>query len=159
MKVIFLDIDGVLAIFKTWMLYGSVFSNTPSVKNKLDPYGVEFIKLLELMGVKIVLSSTWRKGKTLAKLRKILGINLHDKTCEHPFTGSVRGDEIHIWLKDNPQVTQFCIIDDDSDMLPYQMAHHVKTAYADGITHECMLKVCGILGIDPKSLRDVRTTK
>ena len=38
MKVIFLDIDGVLAIFKTWMLYGSVFSSTPGVKNKLDPY-------------------------------------------------------------------------------------------------------------------------
>ena len=38
MKVVFLDIDGVLNSRKTMLLHGSVFIDTPRVREKLDPY-------------------------------------------------------------------------------------------------------------------------
>ena len=127
MKVLFLDIDGVLNSRKTALLHGSVFKTTEGCSEKLDPYGCLFIKRLHQHGVKIVLSSTWRGGQwTEQELESFFMFPIHSRTCWHPFKGSVRGDEIKIWLNEHPEATHYCIVDDDSDMLVEQMDCFVK---------------------------------
>jgi hypothetical protein len=50
-----------------------------------------------------------------------------------PVLNTHRGEEIEYWLQEN-WVDRYCIIDDDSDMLPEQMPYFVKTS--DNIDHE-----------------------
>ena len=153
MKVLFLDIDGVLAIFRTWMIYGSVFHGDKNLKTKLDPYGLEFIRKLEKLGVKIVLSSTWRKFVQLKDFSKDTGINFYDKT---EILNTIRGDEIKEWLLRHTQVTKYCILDDDLDFHPDQLKCLVRTKYADGITHSKMVSVCRKLAIDQMDVRKAK---
>lgn len=52
-----------------------------------------------------------------------------------------RGKEIEEWLSINPYgVTKYCILDDDSDMLPHQK--HFKTSFEEGgLTEEIAQQV------------------
>lgn len=152
MKVLFLDIDGVLNTFRTNLVYGAVLGRDIDAKDKLDPLAMDFLKLLIDNNVAIVVSSTWRLGRTVSELTDILGMKIHDKTCSFPFPGSVRGDEIKIWLDSNPGVSNYCILDDDSDMLDHQLAFFVKTNYKEGISYLNMLDVVKILNIDNSAI-------
>lgn len=132
MKVLFLDIDGVLCTYQTWFLHGSLFINSPDVGNKLDVFGVKFIEQLAKSGVKIVLSSTWRLGSSLEELNSIFTFPIYGKTdylCRE-----IRGVEIQKWIDEHPEVENYVIVDDDSDMLPEQMTNFVLTSYDEGIT-------------------------
>jgi hypothetical protein len=108
MKVIFLDIDGVLNCDKT---------RNP---RKL-PYIVDkkllrrFQKLLENTGAKVVLSSTWRVDPIGVYAAKYWGIPFIDVCPDRP--KSPRGNEITSWLKDHPKVSRFAVIDDEDDEL------------------------------------------
>lgn len=147
MKVLFLDIDGVCNSHKTWALYGH---STPVAKNcdyRLDPTVLRFLELLHKNGVQIVLSSTWRLGVTVEEAKDFINVPVLDLTCSYPFPESVRGDEIACWLKDH-EVEAYCIVDDDSDMLPEQLPFFVKTLYGDGLQYQGMLRVCEILGLE-----------
>jgi hypothetical protein len=44
-----------------------------------------------------------------------------------------RGEEIQAWLTENPDVTQFVILDDDSDMA-HLIDHLVQTDHKVGLT-------------------------
>ena len=151
MKVLFLDIDGVLAIFRTWMIYGSVFHGDKNLKTKLDPYGLEFIRKLEKLGVKIVLSSTWRKFVQLKDFSKDTGINFYDKT---DILNTIRGDEVKEWLDRHQEVTHFCILDDPTDMLFEQRNNFVQTSVETGVTGRVMFSVCNILKVGPYKLKN-----
>lgn len=158
MKVLFLDIDGVLNSFKTTLLHGSLFLGSPDVAKRLDPYGSLFIKRLTQHGVKIVLSSTWRKGSQFEELgSQAFDFEVVGRTCIYPFAGARRGDEIKVWLDEHPEVTHYCIIDDDSDMLPEQMSHFVRIEGTEGITFADMRKICTVLGFDVWDLAAYRT--
>src|SRR3972149_2836843 len=61
-RVIFLDIDGVLAPIRQWDRYGDLDPACIQVLNEIAARG----------GADIVVSSTWRYGKTVAELREIL---------------------------------------------------------------------------------------
>jgi len=148
-KVVFLDIDGVLNTHKSALLYGNLFIETPGVAKKLDPYGSLFIKRLTQHGVKIVLSSTWRMGERFKRLApQAFDFDILDRTAIYPFAKAIRGDEVQLWLDQHPEVTHYCIIDDDSDMLAQQFPHFVHTNRDEGITFANMAKVCAILGFD-----------
>src|SRR5580704_14598170 len=108
MKVIFLDIDGVLNCKKT------------SNPRKL-PYVVDrrllakFKQLIERTGAKVVLSSTWRYDPAGVFSAKHWGIPFMDLTPDLP--KRPRRDEILAWLKKHPRVTRFVVIDDEDDEL------------------------------------------
>src|SRR5262249_33820388 len=104
-RVIFLDIDGVLAPIRHWDRYGD-----------LDPSCVEVLNEIAARGrAEVVVSSTWRYGKTIAELQEILDAagftgSVLDKTPVGE-AGSHRGDEIAAWLAEHA-VESYVIIDD-----------------------------------------------
>lgn len=56
-----------------------------------------------------------------------------------------RGDEIKQYLDEHPEVTEFCIIDDDSDMEPF-MNRLIKTDSRNGLTFTDAEKVIQMFG-------------
>ena len=108
MKVIFLDVDGVLNCKKT------------ANPRKL-PYVVDrrllarFKRLLDRTGAKVVLSSTWRYDPAGLFSAKHWGIPFIGITPDMP--KRPRRDEIRAWLKKHPKVTRFAVIDDEDDEL------------------------------------------
>lgn len=136
MKILFLDVDGVLNSEDT-------FFRTKGERESLfviDPHMALLVaRIVEATGCQIVLSSSWRNhpdGVAVVERRvwKIL-----DKTCRSWYDKgndhhSMRGEEIQKWLDEHPEVTRYCILDDDSDMLPHQK--HFKTSWKVGLTAE-----------------------
>lgn len=105
MKVLFLDIDGVLNTPKMCGRFGFDF-----IDNVLVALVARIIKETE---AKIVLSSTWRvdeKDRSLV-VRELAyyGLTIHD--CTPVMTDLERRDEIQAWVKQNT-VTRFAILDD-----------------------------------------------
>lgn len=153
MRVVFLDIDGVLNTHKTNALFGPVICSHADAASKLDPLGVKFFNMLHKAGITIVLSSTWRLGRDIETMTMKVGIPIFDKTCAWPFANSCRGDEIKIWLDAHPEVTSYVIVDDDSDMLEEQLPNFVKTQYEEGLTYANMVAITKCLGFDIWDLR------
>lgn len=153
MKVIFLDFDGVLNSVSS-MIYNNRLllqglSDTPTHEsfNPIACSNLQYI-LEECPDVQIVVSSAWRKYKTLTALQEILktysGIS-ERMIGTTPVLDGYRGKEVESYLKDHPEITEFVIIDDDSDMNPY-MDRLVKTNSADGLSFVEAEKVIEMLG-------------
>ena len=108
MKVIFLDIDGVLNCDKT---------HNP----RKFPYVVDRTLLARLKRVlkatraKVVLSSSWRCDPVGLLAARHWGIPFWDLCPDKP--KSPRGKEMLEWLDHHPEVTRFAIIDDEDDGL------------------------------------------
>lgn len=162
MKILFLDIDGVLNIFSNnYDKYGSIF-HQPFVDNLKN--------IIEQTGAKLVISSSWRMDGiiTMRNMWKDRGLpgeiiditpNEYDvvKSGLKEFYDQVsRGDEIQLWLNNHlDEVISFCIIDDDIDMLESQLPYFVKCSnnidhedYLDigyGLTKQCAIKAIEIL--------------
>ena len=108
-RVVFLDIDGVLAPIRRWDRYGD-----------LEPACIHVLnEIVAGAGADVVVSSTWRYGKTVAELQAMLdaaGFNgsVIDKTPLGP-PGADRGDEIAAWLEEH-DVAGYVIVDDHANM-------------------------------------------
>lgn len=115
MKVIFLDIDGVLNSRK----YDAI--RTPADGN-IDTTRLALLQqLVEWTGACVVLTSSWRKhlnsaakaldetGRELACLFSGFGISLYGVT---PELGEHRAEEITAWCSAHPEVTKFAVLDD-----------------------------------------------
>jgi hypothetical protein len=87
--------------------------------------------------VKICISSTWKhhfgdkeyrlKSEQCGDALKLLGFKTGTFVGITPNKPSrIRGEEIKAWLDNHPEVVDYAILDDDSDMLPEQMKkfHH-----------------------------------
>jgi hypothetical protein len=137
MKIIFLDIDGVI---NSELYYKSV--NTKKKNwSRFDPKAVEMIKrLVEEFNARIVISSLWRFAmkKELAQELKASGlINFLDKDWQTPVLQlGHRGKEIKLWLDQHPDIVEYVIIDDDSDILEEHLTRFVKTEIHDGMQEE-----------------------
>src|SRR5262249_13422345 len=124
-RVIFLDFDGVLAPITRWDRYGD-----------LDPSCVELLNEIVAAGdADVVVSSTWRYGKTVAELQAMLDAqgfkgSVRDKTPTVD-GGATRGDEIAAWLAVH-DVSGYVIIDDHPDVGALQ-ARLVLTHPARGL--------------------------
>jgi hypothetical protein len=146
MKVIFLDIDGVLNSLRSAIRYGN-----------FDHFSREAVKALNILtdatGAKLVISSTWRIARKdyIDVLRangvmgEIIGAtpNLsHDQNgvC----VGVIRGFEIKVWLEDHPDVEDFIILDDDNDMGEL-LNHLVQTNPDVGLTFDDAKRAIGIM--------------
>jgi hypothetical protein len=164
MKVIFLDIDGVLnnEIFPNafWAICKQVDLKREQAKSlhkvvMRDEYGNLFcptaVKQLRWIvactGAKIVISSTWRSAglnemQTMWQMRDLPG----EVIGVTPFLNTPRGEEIAEWLREN-DVDSYVIIDDDYDMLPEQVDSFIKTNPTYGITFKDAERAVQILGI------------
>ena len=131
MKVIFLDIDGVMNAWETQPTKekgGMLSIHAPQLK--------QLQRIIEETGAKIVLSSTWRLYPDLKK--KVLDSGIHFIDCtpcmRRPVGTSIeyceRGKEIQDWLDRHPDVEDFVIIDDDNDMTEAQQSHYFRTTSA-----------------------------
>jgi hypothetical protein len=146
MKIIFLDIDGVLNsqnFFKTHKP-----NNDWKETDDIDRRAIAILNnILEKTNAKIVISSSWRIGRTLENLKlmaKIVGIHPEKIFSKTPVLNDKdRGFEIEAWLEQN-KTEKFVILDDDSDM-GNLMHHLVKTKSETGLTKELAEKVINLL--------------
>jgi hypothetical protein len=144
MKVIFLDIDGVLNSTRSCIAlngYGS-----PRRPWKLDPVAVNLLRYyVEKTGAYIVVSSTWRLGGAARAAGWFVNYGWFDApvldTTAKDF-GRRRGEQIQEWL-DAHDVEKYVILDDEDDMLTGQ--HLVRTDFDLGLTYADMKKVEGYL--------------
>ena len=137
MKVLFLDIDGVLNST------GRARNNIPY--SEFIPEGLKFLRYLVSHGVLLVVSSTWRIGRSLSQLSEILTVPVFATTPVSQ-SDSCRGDEIQQWLDLNER-PEYCIVDDDSDMLPNQRPMFVQTNHEYGMQSYHMAEICRVLSL------------
>ena len=109
MKVIFLDIDGVLNNSILLYHYGSDF---------IDEEMTElFAQVVKATGAKVVLSSSWRLEEKSKKMVEdalsVHGVRIMDSTPS--WLVRRRDKEISAWLDEHPRVTRYAILDDDPD--------------------------------------------
>ncbi len=137
-RVIFLDIDGVLAPIRRWDRYGDLDPACVHVLNQIVAGG----------GADVVVSSTWRYGKSAAELQEILdaqgfiGRVLGKTPTGGP--GADRGEEIAGWLAAHA-VSGYVIIDDHADMGDLR-THLVQTHPAQGLQPADAARAIAMLG-------------
>lgn len=133
-KIIFLDIDGVLNCNKTTRrtMSGYTFIGNRQLKN--------LKRIINATQAKIVLSSDWRydrddpryNGDYLELKAELMryGIQFYGFTPEIP--SAHRGAEIAQWLAAHPEVSNFVILDDRTDIEPNK-DHWVQTTMSHGL--------------------------
>lgn len=155
MKIIFLDVDGVLNSSRTAVAtggypwpneYGGILW-----PERLDQTAIALVrKACKAADAKIVLSSTWRLGWTIDDCKRFgeaLDLPIIDRTDN--LAGVLpRGHEIDLWLRDK-EVDAYAIIDDNSDMLTTQMPHFVKTSSDEGFGFANYLHLCSLMKVAP----------
>ena len=111
MKAIFLDVDGVLNSDEYFDSVG--YSDDDSIENEIDMNKIKLLKeAVDLTDAQVVLSSSWRYTRKAQSLRKLL-IENGIMTDVTPFLQNKRGLEIKTWLKNNSDVDDFVILDDE----------------------------------------------
>jgi hypothetical protein len=140
MKVIFLDIDGVLNSRR----YHPRRYFEPDLVARLN-------QITRATGAKIVISSARRRSHAYDELTQILrkaGVegDVIGRTGYDPrVCGRQRGDEIIEWLNLNPDVTRIVILDDRDDMRHIGPAL-VPTNPAIGLEDKHVHKAIAMLG-------------
>lgn len=144
MKVLFLDVDGVL--------------NCESTKERIGPEGGIFAsfvgidqRLLKLFQdwrrdkpIEVVLSSSWRTDERLMAHLKKHGLEWLDTTSNLGY----RGREIDAWLMEHDVGKNFAILDDIQQFYPWHHSHFVQTSYIHGLREKNLKKVEAILQLD-----------
>ena len=142
MKIIFLDIDGVLNSTGSYLYY---MRNEKNETESLCPIAVSnlnYIMEKTSTDVFIVISSCWRHFYNIELLRKIFkkqGFLFEEHIIDYTPTNmdrnDVRGEEIQRWLDGHKDVEKYAIIDDTDDMLESQMKNFFKTNPQDGLVY------------------------
>ncbi len=154
MKVIFLDIDGVLNSNRSAAALGGM--PWPGKKNErdwhfFDPVAIGLLqRACKETGAVCVLSSSWRNLMSLTDIQELaqhLGVSIVDRT--KPSAGDEpRGQQIQEWLLRHPHVVKWAIIDDDGDMLDCQIPNFVRTTFTEGMLFAHYMELTKILGIE-----------
>lgn len=133
MKVLFMDIDGVLNSERT--VYAS--KRFPKSFKHTDAFDWVAVGMLRRLcadyDVKIVLSSTWRAYYSAGEVADGLNLPVVSQT---PLLYEPRGVEIQKWLEDHPEVTKYAIVDDNGDMLTEQLPFFVQTDMRMGLSYD-----------------------
>ena len=136
-RVVFVDIDGVLAPIQRWDRYGELDAGCIGVLNDI----------VTGSGADVVISSTWRHGKTIAELQAMLRaegfIGTVIGVTPTGARGAGRGDEIAAWLAEH-EVSGYAIVDDHVDVGDLH-AHLVQTQPAHGLRASDAPRVIAIL--------------
>lgn len=139
MKVIFLDVDGVL--------------NHGNSKIKVEDDKIQFLKqIIDETGAKIVLSSDWRfwlgtDDRDVALLQeKLKGIGAEIVSSTPNSKHGYRGAEIYQWINEwqGETIDKFVILDDRDDIKPY-MNKFVQTSFNLGLQEKHVRKAIQLL--------------
>lgn len=175
MKVLFLDIDGVLNS-QNWFgymqyciknnMYNRVmnFVDTPDEYTEykltmLDDRAIANLnRIVDETGCKIVLSSSWRclwnpseNERTIEALKlKGFKYDFYGMTPRIPQRdfGQERGIEIQAWIDkelEKNEIESYVILDDDNDMLPEQMNNFILINNQYGLADIDVFKAIEIL--------------
>jgi hypothetical protein len=145
-KVLFLDIDGVLNGLRSVLAYGKYPLSLEELKTHADPVAVAMIRNLVLKhDISVVLSSAWRLHYDYKDVAEALGFPIIGAT---PSFAGIRGEEIQHWL-DHHLWANYVIVDDNDDMQENQMENFVQTSGEDGLSYRNLLKICSVLGVAP----------
>lgn len=136
MKVLFLDIDGVLNSEATTVHWNGFTGVDKELSTRL-------LNWLEGRGIDVVLSSTWRRHDDMLDGLREAGLAWIGRT---PFLNTIRGMEIKSWLEDHKGFENYAILDDSDDMLSEQMSRFVQTDYRVGLQDSDLLKLEAIYG-------------
>lgn len=111
MKVIFLDVDGVLNSDEYFDKIKGL--NIVGIENEVDVSKIKLLKkAIQETGAKVVISSSWRYKRNGQYLEQLL-IKNGIFPAKTPFLKNQRGLEIRQWLKEHPDIEDFVIIDDE----------------------------------------------
>lgn len=153
MKIVFLDIDGVLNTRSYRKALGLDYFSQLVDRAKL-PY---LQRIVAETDAKIVLSSSWRKyyltdgpqldpaGKCIFEALGSVGLTVYDKTPVRPGNGP-RGDDIAAWLDGVSGVWEFVILDDNpigEDR--HLLAHFVQTDQDIGLCDAVVEEAIAVL--------------
>lgn len=153
MKIIFLDIDGVLNSEQFVSKCGDSWNG-----DQVDPVAVQRLNLLiKQSGAKVVLSSSWRLNETgiksITEVQELLN-SLGIECTVVGVTGELnnnREEEIDDWLSANSNIKNFVILDDDrlnpkrDSEDPFLNSHFVRTSWLDGLQDKHVEKAMIIL--------------
>lgn len=143
MKLIFLDVDGVLNCVTTT----DIVRGANGIRyDGVDSDKIELLKeIIDKTDANIILSSTWRlHDEFVDHLEKRLGFKYHTRIKGHTPTAyrrrgsySERCDEIKKWFEENEAPDNYIILDDiDYKMNEYFGDHYFQTDANIGLTKE-----------------------
>lgn len=145
MKIIFLDIDGVL-------------NDAPTIMEKDNDLPAEdhlkcLKQIVDATGAQIILSSTWR---LFPASRRDVRNGL--KTVDLDFIGRTeelhdRDEEIRDWLGKHPEVESYVILDDEDEFSNELAAHQVLTTFYEGLLPKHVPLAIKILNSSEKSAK------
>lgn len=174
MKVLFLDIDGVLNSdnwfgYRLYCIKNNMYDrvlnfidtndeNTEHTLTMIDDRAIANLnRIVEETGCKVVLSSSWRSSwesenvftQYILKL-KGFKYELYDVTPRlwHKEFGTQRGEEIQAWMNkelEKNEIESYVILDDDFDMLPEQMNNFIHIDGQVGLTDKDVFTAIKIL--------------
>ena len=176
-KIIFLDIDGVLNSdqYNRWKFKHHMHSQGFGSIDTRECH--RMARFCEKYNIKLVISSSWRNGNSWEKTyNEFMNEGFEDLPYRHhgmkflaPYIVGVtpycqsrhRGTEIQCFIditngkyseykkvmKEDFQILNYCIVDDDNDMLKHQFKNFVKTDPLIGITKKDYRKIKNILNI------------
>jgi hypothetical protein len=148
MKVLFLDIDGVL--------------NCDTTKERIRAKGYNGLRGIDATlrdrflnwwhdkDVALVLSSMWRYHKKMIAELHDNGLVFIDKTKGSSancwITTHIRGDEIQDWLSQHPEVTHYAILDDNDWYRGRQRDRFIQTDPERGLQASDLVMLDRLLG-------------
>lgn len=125
MKILFLDIDGVVNCRTTKERHGPFIGIDPKLANIIR-------RIISETNCKVVLSSTWRLNEDSRNEVRNKVCQFVDQTINSRY--GQRGDEIIEWLNRNGIFTynDYAILDDNNDFYDWQPLF--RTSFETGIT-------------------------
>ena len=154
-KLLFLDVDGVLNSETFIRAYCLVHGERSWRSESLDSAAVRRLnEVIQATGAQIVVSSTWRIGRSVEELQELL----HGKGIVGEIVGKtprlyrlpsgeerVRGHEIHEYIRTlSVPPSGIAIVDDDSDMA-HMLPYLVQTSWVTGILDSHISKLVTML--------------
>lgn len=153
-----LDFDGVLNSCQSAIFWHNKRTLGEFLAHDFCPIALSNMEELvrRVPDLKIVVSSSWRLGRTVEELKNILAPAklvsdaIIDVTPYFRWKGGddvARGHEIKHWLDAHPEITDYVIVDDDRDMLKSQQENFVNTSAMHGFQYADMLHALRILKV------------
>jgi hypothetical protein len=148
-KVLFLDIDGVLNSQRSCIAFGGFPHEVDGYhRDMFDEVALRLIRgIVKKADASVVLSSSWRILHDYRDIGRALELPIIDATPRMWSPGKVRGHEIAQWLADHPEVETYVIVDDNSDMLEEQKPYFVHTCNFDGMRWADAEKMATLFGV------------